>query len=132
MSHGELAYDAAPSIETILWIVVPLGFFFSAVWAFAILVLVARGKSGVIRERIVRDRKTGGPWVHYWLSIPGTVGNLIVLGMASFQWWEGAGTFQNSLYSVPLWWLPATLLMVSLPVFWLEKLVASQSPSGSR
>lgn len=126
MLDAQPAHDATLGlVEGFVWIVVPLAFFFSAIWAFAVLIAVAKGNVRDLRERVVRDRKAGGPWVHYWLSIPGAIGNLMVFAFASFDWLGGGGTFQESLYSVPLWWLPAVLLLISLPVLWTEKLVQS-------
>jgi hypothetical protein len=88
-----------------------------------VIILVAKGKAGAIRDRIRRDQKTGAPWMHYAFSVTGAIGNLLVLALASFKWWQGAGTFQQCLYDIPLWWLPATLLIISLLVLWMENLI---------
>jgi len=122
MSHDGSAH-AAFSIETIVWALVSMAFLLSVVWTFAILILVAKGKAGTIRDRILRDQETGEPWMHYVLSIPAAIGNLIVFAIAIFRWWQGAGTFQDCLYDIPLWWLPATILTTSLLVLGMEKLI---------
>lgn len=122
MSHDVLPPDSAFS-DTIVQAIVSLAFLLSAVWGLAIIILVAKGKAGAIRDRIRRDQKTGAPWMHYAFSVTGAIGNLLVLALASFKWWQGAGTFQQCLYDIPLWWLPATLLIISLLVLWMENLI---------
>jgi hypothetical protein len=56
MSHDGSAH-AAFSIETIVWALVSMAFLLSVVWTFAILILVAKGKAGTIRDRILRDQE---------------------------------------------------------------------------
>jgi hypothetical protein len=64
-------HDAAlPLIEAFVWLVVPLAFFLSLIWAGAVLATIVKGKGPELRERILHARKAGEPWLHYWLSIP--------------------------------------------------------------
>jgi hypothetical protein len=119
-------HDAAlPLIEAFVWLVVPLAFFLSLIWAGAVLAAIVKGRGFELRERILHARKAGEPWLHYWLSIPGAIGNLTMLAIASVGWVNGGGPLRQSIYDLPLWWLPALLLLISLPVLWLEKLLHS-------
>jgi hypothetical protein len=111
-------------IEAFVWLVVPLAFFLSLIWAGAVLAAIVKGRGFEFRERILHARKAGEPWLHYWLSIPGAIGNLTILAIASADWVNGGGPLRQSIYDVPLWWLPALLLLISLLVLWVERLVA--------
>ena len=119
-------HDAGPPlIEALVWLVVPLAFFLSLIWAGAVLAAIVKGRGFELRERILHARKAGEPWLHYWLSIPGAIGNLTILAIASVDWVNG-GPLRQSIYDLPLWWLPALLLLISLLVLWVERLIASR------
>ena len=120
-------HDAVPPlIEAFVWLVVPLAFFLSLIWAGAVLATSVKGKGPELRERILQARLAGEPWLHYWFSIPGAIGNLAILAIASVDWFNGAQPFRLSVYTVPFWWLPALLLLISLLVLWVERAVASR------
>jgi hypothetical protein len=101
----------------------PLGFFLSLIWAGAVLATIVKGKGPELRDRILHARKAGEPWLHYWLSIPGAIGNLTILAIASVEWVNGGGPLRQSIYDMSLWWLPALLLSISLPVLWLPRAI---------
>ena len=91
-------HDAArPLIEAFVWLVVPLAFFLSLIWGGAVFVAIVKGRGLELRERVLHARKAGEPWLHYWLSIPGAIGNLTILAIASVDWVNGGRLLRQSV-----------------------------------
>jgi hypothetical protein len=58
-------HDAGPPlIEAFVWLVVPLAFFLSLIWAGAVLAAIVKGRGFERRERIPHARKAGELWLH--------------------------------------------------------------------
>jgi hypothetical protein len=63
------------------------------------------------------------------------IGNFAVLGLAGLRYYGDAchNITGDCLQNIPFWWLPVSLLLLSIPVKWVEKFILSwrEPPAGS-
>jgi hypothetical protein len=115
------AIDAATSA---MWIVAPLGAVALVACAVVAFAKFCRRESALFRDEVLQDKHAGRPWLHYWVAIPGAIGNFVVFAVATLFWLKGEGTFRDCLETVPLWWVPVLVLLASIPVRWIKLLAA--------
>jgi putative solute:sodium symporter small subunit len=107
-----------------LWIVAPLGAGVLVVWVIVAFVKFCRRESALFRDEVLQDKRAGRPWLHYWVGVPGGIGNFVVFAIAALYWLNGDGTFRHCLEVVPFWWVPILFVLASIPVRWIELLAA--------
>jgi hypothetical protein len=114
------------SMQAIFWIGLALSVVGLIVWAIVALIRYMRSEVKIYRDEVRRDREEGRPWLHTYLAWPGIIGNFAVFGVAGYSRFVAESCrllLGNCLQEIPYWWLPATLLLASIPVAGIERLV---------
>src|SRR5262249_40932023 len=114
------------SIQTLFWVGLVLGIVTLLVLGTLSFIRSIGREAKSYREEVRRDREEGRPWLHTFIAWPGFIGNFLVLGVAGYWRYveESCRTFTGDcLEQIPYWWLPVTLLLVSVPISWLERVI---------
>jgi hypothetical protein len=118
------------SLNTILPVALAIGLVGLVAWAlYALFAFLGRQakKFGVEAKE---ERSQGRPWLHNFLTVPGMLGNFVVMGLAGWFWWAGDLRFREALQLVPLWWVPVMVLLLGIPALWLETMWLSFRSKG--
>jgi uncharacterized membrane protein len=107
------------------WIVLVVGAVIAIIWMIIDAIRFVRREAKLYREEVSRDRDEGRPWLHTFVAWPGILGNFAVFGFAAFRNFdhECRALTGDCLQEIPFWWLPVSLLLLSIPIQWLEKVV---------
>ena len=97
------------------------------------LVVVTLALIGYVR----RKRREGQPWLFHFILWPAYIGVLVVLGLATHRSFDNAcGRPYECVGQFPLYWLPASLVLLGALVWWVEDFIIrrrkSRSPAASR
>ena len=84
-----------------------------------------------------RKRREGQPWLFHFILWPAYIGVLVVLGLATHRSFDNAcGRPYECVGQIPLYWLPASLVLLGALVWWVEDFIIrrrkSRSPAASR
>jgi hypothetical protein len=79
-----------------------------------------------------REQAHGRPWLHAFIMYPGIIANFVVCGLAGLGYVGNVcGSFHDCLQSVPLWWLPISVIAFGGVILFFEKLLLKmQQPSS--
>ena len=97
------------------------------------LVVVTLALIGYVR----RKRREGQPWLFHFILWPAYIGVLVVLGLATHRSFDNAcGRPYECVGQIPLYWLPASLVLLGALVWWVKDFIIrrrkSRSPAASR
>jgi hypothetical protein len=108
-----------------LWISTAIGAVIGIVLIILAAIRYTRQEARLYREEVRRDREEGRPWLYTFIAWPGAIGNFAVFGFAAFSYFdhECRALKGDCLEQIPFWWLPVLLLLISMPIMWLEKVV---------
>lgn len=111
----------------VFWFLLVFGAGFAIIWLIVAAIRYAYREARSYREEVRQDREEGRPWLNTFIAWPGIIGNFAVLGFAALRYFddECRALMRDCLQQIPFWWLPVSLLLLSIPILWLEKLVLS-------
>ena len=79
---------------------------------------------------IRRKRREGEPWLFHFILWPAYVGVLAVLGLAALHSSDNAcGGPYECVGRIPLYWLPASLVLLSALLWWVEDFIIERRKS---
>jgi hypothetical protein len=73
-----------------------------------------------MRKEISTAQAEDKPWLYLFLLWAGGISNVVVFGLATLTWMDGNIRFGEALETIPYWWVPVGMLLVSLVVWLLE------------
>ena len=87
--------------------------------AFGVALVV--GTLGLFIGYIRRKRREGQPWLFHFILWPACIGVLAVLGLAALHSSDNAcGGPHECVGQIPLYWLPASLVLLGPLMWWVE------------
>ena len=79
---------------------------------------------------IRRKRREGQPWLFHFILWPAYIGVLAVLGLAALHSSDNAcGGPYECVGRIPLYWLPASLVLLSALLWWVEDFIIERRKS---
>jgi hypothetical protein len=124
---------AIGALGTAFWIALVVGAVIALIWIIIATIRYTRREVKLYREEVGRDREEGRPWLHTFIAWPGIIGNFAVFGFAGFRYFDNECRILlgDCLEQIPFWWLPVSLLLLSIPIQLLEKVVLGWRQRGS-
>ena len=96
--------------------------------AFGVALVV--GTLGLFIGYIRRKRREGQPWLFHFILWPAYIGVLTVLGLAALHSSDNAcGGPHECVGQIPLYWLPASLVLLSASLWWVEDFIIERRKS---
>src|SRR4249920_1930652 len=96
--------------------------------AFGVALVV--GTLGLFIGYIRRKRREGQPWLFHFILWPAYIGVLTVLGLAALHSSDNAcGGPHECVGRIPLYWLPASLVLLSASLWWVEDFIIERRKS---
>jgi len=88
------------------------------------------GALGLFIGYIRRKRREGQPWLFHFILWPAYIGVLVVLGLATHRSFDNAcGRPYECVGRIPLYWLPASLVLLSALLWWVEDFIIERRKS---
>jgi hypothetical protein len=117
--------EAIGFLGNTFWITLVVGTVALIVWTIIAFIRFTRREVRQYREEVGRDRREGRPWLYTFIAWPGIIGNFAVIGLAALHYFGNScrAVFGDCLQQIPFWFFPVSLLLLSIPVMWIEKLV---------
>ena len=96
----------------------------------ALGVALVVGTLGLFIGYIRRKRREGQPWLFHFILWPAYIGVLAVLGLAALHSSDNAcGGPYECVGRIPLYWLPASLVLLSALLWWVEDFIIERRKS---
>lgn len=111
-----MLFGASGVLSVFMWGGAALAFLF-------FLVLAGRGIANIIgsvRQEIEAAKVEGRPWRWLLVAYPAIAGNIVVVGLAAFNWIGQSVRFRDALGEVPYYWVPVGGLFISMIVAAIE------------
>jgi hypothetical protein len=88
------------------------------------------GTLGLFIGYIRRKRREGQPWLFHFILWPAYIGVLTVLGLAALHSSDNAcGGPHECVGQIPLYWLPASLVLLGALLWWVEDFIIRRRKS---
>ena len=96
----------------------------------ALRVVLVVGTLALFIGYIRRKRREGQPWLFHFILWPAYIGVLAVLGLAALHSSDNAcdGPYE-CVGRIPLYWLPASLVLLSALLWWVEDFIIERRKS---
>jgi hypothetical protein len=93
-------------------------------------VALAVGTLALFIGYVRNEYREGQPWLFHFILWPAYIGVLVVLGLATLHSFDNAcGRPYECVGQIPLYWLPASLVLLGALVWWVEDFIIRRRKS---